>query len=445
MRNRTGSQRLFPLLVSLCVAAWMSTILQCATARSAEPGPASAFSGGVVWDRITIAPEVKTCELIWVHPRSGDVFAFCNKGDVYRSTDDGQSWSLLTTKTDARPTGMVEQVVLDPENDQRMYTSSMYGGGAPFMTVDGGKTWTPLGPGHVDFLAVDFTDSGRKTVLASKHEAHNGFIVTRDASAAKPDWEKIDLKENTAFGSFMRVLDSKTWVLGTGGDWGGGTSAVFRTDDAGKSFKLLDEVPGPKPRSCFQERGGKLLFLSGKGIVVSADKGKTWEVFPTPPQPWTLDFGPKDTAWLVTDGGLFASRDELKTWQPTSSSLRIASAHFSVNPKTGTMYATTFGEQGLRHRGRWQEKPADLIVWSGDRPTGLTWAKLGPKGEIKEVRRLATRAKAAPCRCTWMARVSAAAASIGRAGIRPTPATTPPHTLPWSSISVRSRRSRMRT
>ena len=109
--------------------------------------PPGGFSGGVIWDRIAIAPEVKSCELIWVHPRSGEVFAFCNKGDVYHSNDDGQTWSLLTVKADARPTGMVEQVVLDPKNDLRMYASSMYGGGAPFVTIDGGKTWRAAGAG----------------------------------------------------------------------------------------------------------------------------------------------------------------------------------------------------------------------------------------------------------------------------------------------------------
>jgi len=280
---------------------------------------------------------------------------------------------------------MVEQVVLDPKDDRRMYASSMYGGGAPFVTIDGGKTWRPLGPGHVDYVTIDFTDPARKTVLASKHETHNGFIVTRNAAVEKPEWEKLDLKTNTAFGSFLHVVSAKTWLLGTGGDWGGGFSGVYRSDDAGRSFQLLANVPGPKPRSGFQQHAGKLLFLTGKGIAESADQGRTWNVHPTPQQPWTLDFGMKDTAWLVTETGLFESHDNLKTWQPASSSLRIASAHFCVSPQTGTMFASTYGEQGLRHRGHWQDKPADLIVWSGDRPSGLTWAKLGPKGEIKEV------------------------------------------------------------
>jgi hypothetical protein len=389
MRSWFRARWSFLFFIVLCGVVWTSTVLAAALGRAADKNTESSatggFSGGVVWDRIAISPYVKSCELMWVHPRSGAVFAFCNKGDVYQSTDDGQSWSLLTVQANARPTGMIEQVVLDPKDDLRMYASSMYGGGAPFVTVDGGKTWRPLGPGHVDYLAVDFTDLDRMTVLASKHETHNGFIVTRNAAAEKPAWDKLDLKSNTAFGSFMHVLNSKTWLVGTGGDWGGGYSGVYRSDDAGQSFRLLADVPGPKPRSGFQEHDGKLFYLSGKGIVVSDDQGKTWSLRATPQQPWTLGFGPKDTAWLVTENGLFASRDGLKTWQPTSSSLRIAGAHFCVSPQTGTMFASTFGEQGLRHRGRWQEKPADLIVWSGDQPTGLTWAKLGPKGEMKEI------------------------------------------------------------
>ena len=134
MRRSIRDPWSFPFFVSLFGIVCTSTVLTSALGRAAEKNSATAvpggFSGGVVWDRIAIAPEVKSCELIWAHPRSGDIFAFCNKGDVYHSHDDGQTWSLLTLKADARPTGMVEQVVLDPKNDLRMYASSMYGGGA---------------------------------------------------------------------------------------------------------------------------------------------------------------------------------------------------------------------------------------------------------------------------------------------------------------------------
>ncbi|HZZ72329.1 MAG TPA: glycoside hydrolase family 44 protein [Pirellulales bacterium] len=363
-----------------------------------KKGTADSFAGGVAWDRMEIAPQVKTCELIWVHPNTGAVYAFCNKGDIYLSTDDGVKWTLLTQKAEARATGMVEQVVLDPKNDRRLYVSSMYGGGAPFMTDDGGATWKPLGPGHVDYLAVDFSDPDRNTIITSKHETHNGFLVSHNAgpkATGKPSWEKIELSENPAFGSFQYLVDAKTWLLGTGGDWGGGTSAVYRTVDGGKSFKLLLDAPGPKPRSGFQVREGKYYYLSNKGISTSADQGASWQLLSTPPQPWTLAFGLKGAAWLVCENGLYTSTDDLKTWLPVSSSLKIAGAHYTVNPKTGTMYASSYSEQGLRHRGKLQDKPADLIVWSGDHPTGQTWSKFGPKGEFKEERQAGYEGKGA--------------------------------------------------
>ena len=279
----------------------------------------------------------------------------------------------------------------------------------PFITVDGGKTWKPLGPSHVDYLAVDFTNPDRKTVLASKHETHNGFIVTRDASAEKPAWEKIDLKANTAFGSFLHAVNSKTWLLGTGGDWGGGLSGVYRSDDGGQSFHLLADVPPPKPRSGFQEHGGKLFFLTGKGDRRSADQGRTWSSAATPPQPWTLDFGPKDTAWLVTESGLFTSRDGLKTWQPASSSLRDRLGPFLRQPANRHNVRQHLRRAGSLPPRPWQEKPADLIVWSGDQPAGLTWAKLGPKGQIKEVPQAGFEGKGSAMRSTWTGKAGAAA------------------------------------
>ena len=352
------------------------------TVKAAESSHAAAPAGGVEWTPIAIAPEVKSCELFWVHPHTSAVYAFCNKGDVYISQDDGKSWSLLTKDSEARPTGMVEQVVVDPKDDQRMYASSMYGGGAPYITVDGGKTWKPLGPGHVDLVGVDFSDPERKLVICSKHETHNGFLAARGASSGKPDFEKLDLKENTSFGSFIHIIDAKKWLLGCNGEWGGGTSAVFQTLDGGQTFKETD-APVPTPASGFQEHDGKLYYITGRGIAVSTDQGDNWNLLSTPPQIHSLAFGPNGTAWLTTATGFYTSRDDLKSWQSLTTSIKIGSAHFTVSPKTGTMFVSTYGDAALRHRGRWQEKPADLIVWSGDRPEGQTWVKGGQKSAIK--------------------------------------------------------------
>ncbi len=367
----------------LSLALCLSVLSLIGSARAADSS--NAFHGGVLWDTATIAPEVKSVEFFWVHPHSGAVFAFCNKGEVYTSSDDGGTWTQLTEKSDLRPTGLIEQVILDPKDDQCMYATSMYGGGAPFCTTDGGKTWRPLGPGHVDVGGVDFSDPERKLVIASKHEGHNGFIVSHNAGAkseGKATWDKIDLKENTAFGAFVHIVDTKTWLLGCGGAWGGGMDGIFRTTDGGQTFQRLSGVPGPTYHCDFQEHDGKLYFVAGQGVAESSDQGQTWTLHETPQQPWSLAFGPSDTPWLSTVQGLFASRDGMKTWQPVSSSLKISTAHFTVSPKTGTMWASSLGEKGLHVRGRWQEKPADLIVWSGDRAAGQTWAKMGPKGSI---------------------------------------------------------------
>lgn len=365
-------------------AACLLLAIAPAMLAAAEPKPAVAIAGGVEWSPMPISPDVKSCELIWVHPHTSSVYAFCNKGDVYVSRDDGQTWSLLTKSADSRPSGMVEQVLLDPKDDQRLYATSMYGGGAPFVTLDGGKTWKPLGPGHVDFAGVDFSDPDRKLIIASKHENHNGFVATHSANKEKPEWEKLDLKENTAFGAFIDIVESKRWLLGASGAWGGGASGVYETVDGGKNFKLT-EAPTPTYQCGFQEHDGKSYYLSGEGIAVSANRGASWDLLPTPPQPWTLSFGPRDTAWLSAEHGLYSSRDGMKTWQTVTSSIKIGSAHFSVSPKTGTMFVSTYGEQGLRQRGRWQEKSADMIVWTGAHPEGQTWARGGAKPSLKVV------------------------------------------------------------
>ncbi len=85
MRHPTGAQWSFLFCILLCGVACTSTALTSALGRAAENSPNSGasgggFSGGVVWDRIAIAPEVKSCELIWVHPRTGRRFCLLQQG-----------------------------------------------------------------------------------------------------------------------------------------------------------------------------------------------------------------------------------------------------------------------------------------------------------------------------------------------------------------------------
>ncbi len=344
----------------------------------------SGFFGGITWEKMTIAPEVKTCEFIWVHPRTNAVYAFCNKGEVYRSTDEGKTWNYLSSDTQARPTGMVQQVVLDPKDDNRFYVTTMYGGLSPFVTSDGGKTWKGLGLGHCDFMAVDFTDMKQNLVLSNQHESANGFRVNRNASAEKPtkkDWENIDIKDVSS-AAFMHIIDSKTWILG-GMAWGHGKSGVYRTEDAGKTFNLLADASAAAPtnRCCFQEHKGALIYLSGKGIVISKDQGKNWEVIATPELPHTLTFTPDGAAWLAGPKTLYHSTDEMKTWQPVASSLAIKDNFFAINASGKSMFLSNYG--GLIQRGTWGERPAELVVWSGDIPVGQAWSQYGPKGYLK--------------------------------------------------------------
>ncbi len=354
--------------------------------KAAKPSGSAAatpFHGGVVWEALTIAPEVKTCEFLWVHPRTKVVYAFCNKGDVYTSADEGKTWTLLTKDANAKPTGMAQQVLLDPKDENRLYVTTMYGGASPFVSNDGGKTWKGLGLGHNDFMAVDFSDPKRGLVLTNQHETPNGFRVNRKADADKPakaDWEAIDIK-GVSSAAFMHVVDAKTWLLG-GMAWGHGKSGVYRTEDAGKMFKLLGDASAAPPthRCGFQEHKGKLLYLSAKGIVVSADQGKNWEVLPTPELPWSLEFTP-DGAWLAGERGLHFSADDLKTWKPVATSHNVKDNFLAVHPGGKALFMTRY--DGPMFRGSWSEKPAEFIVWSGDLPAGQSWAKLGPTGSFK--------------------------------------------------------------
>lgn len=262
-------------------------------------------------------------------------------GGVYRSTDGGETWAYLGLH-DTRAIG---RVVLDPVNPEVAYVAAVGNlwAGNPergvFKTTDAGRTWTKVlyvdpYTGATD-IVMDPRDA--KVLYAATYQrlrkafGFNGggpgsaIYKTTDAGAT---WKKLEngIPPGDKGRIGLAIAKSKPDVLvatieqpGTGG--------TFRTEDAGATWKRMSAT-NPRPmyysKPTIDPNNDKRVWLPGVYIVKSEDGGATFEEEPTSP---TYDVGLKtdhhvirvDPAnsshiYVVGDGGLHESFDMGKTY-----------------------------------------------------------------------------------------------------------------------------------
>jgi photosystem II stability/assembly factor-like uncharacterized protein len=262
-------------------------------------------------------------------------------GGVYRSTDGGGTWSHLGLH-DTRAIG---RVVLDPVDPGVAYVAAvgnLWAGSADrgvYKTTDAGRSWTKVlyvdtYTGATD-LVIDPRDA--KVLYAATYQrlrkafGFNGggpgsaIYKTSDAGAT---WKKLEngIPTGDKGRIGLAIARSKPDVLiatiehpGSGG--------TYRTEDGGASWKRMSAT-NPRPmyysKPTIDPNNDQRVWLPGVYIVKSEDGGATFEEEPTSP---AYDVGLKtdhhvirvDPAnsshiYVVGDGGLHESFDMGKTY-----------------------------------------------------------------------------------------------------------------------------------
>jgi photosystem II stability/assembly factor-like uncharacterized protein len=113
-----------------------------------------------------------------------------NASGVYRSDDGGATWTLMSNQND-RPM-YFSQIRVDPVNDQKLFV----GGNPAQMSLDGGKTWTPVTGSHTDYHAFWINPKDPRTVAVG-HDG--GLDISNDGGLT---W---DYHNDIAVGQFYQV------------------------------------------------------------------------------------------------------------------------------------------------------------------------------------------------------------------------------------------------
>ena len=207
--------------------------------------------GGNTW-RVDSIPGGSGFDLRAIHGRNGNVaHVAATAGRIWRTTDGGRTWSLRYQSADT--TMFLDAITFYDDRFGMALGDPMGGRFVILVTRDGGETWS-------------------EAPTASRPEAADG-----EAAFA-------------ASGTSLVVMGPRLGWLGTGGS----VARVFRTDDAGMSWRAVPSAIPPRAGT-----GGVFSVAFGDamhGVAVGGD--------------YERPDSSAGTAALTGDGGL--------TWQPAT-------------------------------------------------------------------------------------------------------------------------------
>jgi len=177
---------------------------------------------------------------------------------LYKTVDGGKSWAKsLGIKVEGKDIGVVD-AVMDPKNPMVLYAAAYdkvrkpwtFAEGGPgsgiYKTVDAGKTWTKLGGG----LPVGLL--GRIGLSIARNAPMTVYAVI----------ENVGLLDEAR---------RKRYAEGFGAE-GGSPSQLYRSDDAGKSWRqvtpaVAPATPAPAPAPAAAARGGAAGAAGAAGVA----------------------------------------------------------------------------------------------------------------------------------------------------------------------------------
>jgi photosystem II stability/assembly factor-like uncharacterized protein len=317
-------------------------------------GVLRSIDAGVHWSGIGI--EVSRVTHLARHPqRRGTMFASTADG-VFRTFDDGASWTLLSIFGALSPATVV---AFDPIDASRLRAGA---GSSVLRSANLGNTWaqSDLAIGLSENVTSVLIDpSAPNTVYAAtcgliptgKSSAYTGRVVRSDDGGVT--WPPAVTFPPPTFATCVNSL-----VIDRGPPevlYAGGVGGVFTSTDRGASwtggrmegFTVTRLVQDPTHR-------GVLYALRSSDLVVSADAGATWrpigDGLPAAPL-FDLAVDSADSSFLyaATEQGVYVSRTSGEHWTSDGLHTRVTSiAVDAAAPRT--LFAGTDGQGILRQR-----------------------------------------------------------------------------------------------
>ncbi len=242
-------------------------------------------------------------------------------GGVFRTTDAAVQWTHLKTfnmgakLASAANVGTVS-AAFDPQDPSALYVGTTENG--LMHSLDGGDSWMPakgLSVGRINAVAVD---AKNKCVVYAARA--NQIFKT---SNCLRDWNQVFFDPRTDKTFTALALD---WFNNNIMFAGTSDGDVFRSDDAGRSWRVSHRVTGVRINNiAIDPRDSRIVYAAtdGAGILKTIDSGSTWkqitkelEEFDAARRPTAVVLDPNsaNTIYNISKYGILRSNDGGATW-----------------------------------------------------------------------------------------------------------------------------------
>lgn len=261
---------------------------------------------------------------------------------VYRSTDGGTSWTLISPPG-SREIHEVESLAVDPANPDIVYAGTWH---LPWKTSDGGKNWENIKKGLIDDSDVFSIIIDPKNVQTVFLSACSGIYKSENAGAL---FHKIAGIPSTARRTRVLMQDPRNGQI----VYAGTTEGLYKTIDGGKTFKAMtgsdviinDVFVDP------DDTNHVLLATDRGGVLTSKDAGVSFTasnigISERKVDALLIDHAnpSRQLAGVLNDktfGGVFVSKDNGTTWEQMSQGLEGRDVFSLQQAPDGTIVAGT--------------------------------------------------------------------------------------------------------
>lgn len=323
---------------------------------------------------------------------SGNDAAANGPAGVFVSLDAGEKWQHISLLPQAEGVktlsdASVYRLVEDPEDTQALYWASRERG--LLYSYDNGKSWhqaaAPLNTGFVYSVAVHPKD--KCTIFATP-----GSVVYRSDDCSR-SWTDIQLglnqSERVASIAFNPFNPANILLAKSSGD-------LLQSFDGGKSWSVQNRFNARVEHVAFDELQSGVIYVATRdaGLFRSVDGGKTWgglmsvlKDFSGAKEYRRFIIHPtrKDTIYWISTYGILVSKDRGDSWEPMRLIDAPGSASiyaFVINPKNEKeiFYTASVGGTSVLYHSvdegvNWRTKRLP----SGQMPTAL---RVHPEGNI---------------------------------------------------------------